>query len=62
MIHLDLNDSEAATLASALAYYVSDLRMEVADTERQAMRDTLKGEEAVLTKLLARLKPAVARA
>jgi hypothetical protein len=56
MLHLDLTEAEAATLAEALEHYVSELRMEVAHTEQTNMRDRLKVEEEVLKKLLGVLK------
>jgi len=33
MIQLELTENEAVTLANVLDYYVSELRMEIADTE-----------------------------
>jgi hypothetical protein len=56
MIHLDLAEAEAATLVKVLDYYVSELRMEVTDTEQKDFRDTLKVEEDVLKKILRALK------
>lgn len=56
MIRLDVTEAEAATLAKALEYYLSELRMEVADTDRQDMRDALKAEKEILNKILSDLK------
>jgi hypothetical protein len=52
---ITLTDEEAAILREALRSYVSDLRMEVADTDSMEFRENLKHEEAVLKKLLQRL-------
>ena len=56
MIRLDLTENEAATLVKVLDYYVSELRMEVTDTDLKDLRDQLKAEEGVLKKMLATLK------
>jgi hypothetical protein len=52
MIRLELSDEEATVLREALEFYMSDLRMEVADTDRQDFRNRLKQEEAVIKKIL----------
>jgi hypothetical protein len=56
MIQLDLTENEAARLVEVLGYYVSELRMEITDTEHRDFRDQLKGEEDVLKKILQVLK------
>ncbi|HUL03716.1 MAG TPA: hypothetical protein VLV16_10855 [Gemmatimonadales bacterium] len=56
MGQLTLTDKEAATLAKALETYLSDLRMEIADTDAQAFRDSLKQEEVVITRVLEQLR------
>ncbi len=53
---LELNDKEVSVLTKTLEIYISDLRLEIADTEKEAMRDTLKEEEVVLKEILQRLK------
>jgi len=55
MAQVTLTDQEAATLKKALEVYLSDLRMEIADTDAQDFRDELKREEAVLKRLLEQL-------
>jgi len=55
MPHITLTDAEAATLRDALENYISDLRMEIADTDRMDFREDLKHREAVLNKVLAAL-------
>ena len=52
---LELTDAEAATLEDVLESYVSDLRMEIADTEQMRLRDELKAREALLKRLIERL-------
>jgi DNA-binding MarR family transcriptional regulator len=56
VIQLGLTKEEAAALVKALEYYVSELRMEVSDTEQKDMRDALKIEESTLKKILRSLK------
>jgi hypothetical protein len=52
---LELDAREARILADVLTDYISDLRMEVADTDSQEVRDELKAREAFLKDLLFRL-------
>ncbi len=61
MIRLDLTENEGATLVKVLDYYVSELRMEVTDTDLKDLRDQLKAEEGVLKKMLATLKERLAQ-
>ncbi len=62
MPHLDLTQAEAATLAKVLDYYISELRMEVTNTDQKDMRDELKGEEETLKKIVRVLKQEEKRA
>ena len=55
MPQLSLTEQDGATLRKALESYLSDLRMEIADTDAQDFRDALKREEAILTRLLDQL-------
>ena len=55
MIRLELTDDDAKVLKNALESYLSDLRMEVADTDRQEFRDGLKQEETTLKTILGAL-------
>jgi hypothetical protein len=57
MIQLNLTGEERDILREALRSYLSDLRMEIADTERKEMRENLKNEERVLKKIIEALKP-----
>lgn len=53
MIELDLDARERETLGTVLRSYLSDLRMEIADTDRQDFRDMLKDRKVVISKVLA---------
>lgn len=55
MIRLELTDDDAKVLREALESYLSDLRMEVADTDMQNFRDGLKQEEATIKTILGAL-------
>jgi len=55
MVQLTLTDQDAATLKRALETYLSDLRMEVADTDAQDFREDLKQEESVIKRLVEQL-------
>jgi len=55
MRQLTLTDEEAGTLRRVLEQYVSDLRMEIADTDSMDFRDQLKREETFLKKLIEQL-------
>lgn len=61
-ITLDLNEEERATLVGVLESYVSDLRMEIADTDRMAFREMLKARKAVIMKTLDSLRAAATAA
>ena len=52
MITLDLTDNEREILIFVLKSFLSDLRMEIADTDRMAFREMLKERKAVLRKVL----------
>ncbi len=61
VVQLTLTDTDAATLKKALETYVSDLRMEVADTDAQDFREDLKQEESVIRRLVEQLGGAANR-
>jgi len=52
---VDLSETEVSTLKKTLDSYLSDLRMEIADTDDKDFRDGLKQEEVILTKILGSL-------
>ena len=55
MAQITLNNDETLMLKGILESYLSDLRMEVADTDRREYRDELKVEEVFLKDLIGRL-------
>lgn len=55
MAQLTLTAEEAAMLAEVLRSYLSDLRMEIADTDSRDFRQSLKQRETFLDKLLSQL-------
>ena len=52
MAQLVLTAEEAALLGEILTSYLSDLRMEIADTEAMDFRESLKQREVFLKRLL----------
>lgn len=56
MIQLDLNEKEVNLLIEVLEHDLSEIRMEIADTDSMDFRDTLKAKKDVLSKLIAALK------
>jgi len=56
MNHLDLDEQETEILLSALESYLSDLRYEIADTDRLEFREQLKTRRTVLEKISTALK------
>jgi hypothetical protein len=48
---------EATMLTEVLQSYLSDLRMEIADTEAMEFREHLKQQEIFIKKLLQELSP-----
>jgi hypothetical protein len=55
MIQLDLKREEQEILADAIESYLSDLRMEIANTDSQDFREHLKQRKQVLIKTLVAL-------
>jgi len=56
-MRVDLSIEEKRILHGILESTLSDLRMEIADTDSQDFRDMLKKRKAVLQKLLEALGP-----
>jgi len=56
MIQLDLRPDEQEILRETLENYISDLSMEIADTDNHDFREKLKWRRDVLNKVLASLK------
>jgi hypothetical protein len=55
MAQITLTQEEVAALRDILSSYLSDLRMEVADTDSMQFREGLKRTEVLLKKLLQQL-------
>ena len=55
MAQLDINTQEAATLKEVLDFYLSELRMEIADTDRMDFREQLKAKKKLLVDIAARV-------
>jgi len=55
MIDLKLTNEEAEELKDVLTSYVSELRMEIADTDKYEFRETLKQKEKFLKDVMSRL-------
>lgn len=51
-MELELTARERELIVSALENYLSDLRMEIANTDSQDFRETLKERKAALRKLV----------
>ncbi|MDX1624861.1 MAG: hypothetical protein R3199_12880 [Gemmatimonadota bacterium] len=51
-IRLDLSDQEQEILVTVLDSYLSDLRMEIANTDKKDYREMLKERKAVIRKTL----------
>lgn len=52
MISLELTNEEKDLLVEVLESYISDLRMEVADTDSPFFKEQLKAKKEKLTKIL----------
>jgi hypothetical protein len=57
---IELNENEAQALREVLELDLSDLRMEIADTDRKDFRDMLKERKALLMNVLQHLGEASA--
>lgn len=55
MITIDLTQEEAQRLTGMVESFLSELRMEIADTDRMAYRDELKKRKALLIRILTAL-------
>ena len=55
MTSLELTQQQAEILRQVLETYVSDLSMEIADTDRQDFREGLKAKQSILKELIKRL-------
>ncbi len=55
MVRIELSEADVATLKDVLDSYLSDLRMEIADTDRMDFREGLKDRKKVLESLMDRI-------
>jgi hypothetical protein len=55
MVQITLTLEEAATLREVLASYVSELRMEIANTDSMDFRENLKQKKEVLNRVIGQL-------
>ncbi len=55
MITINLNPEQAETLKETLVSYLSDLRMEIADTDKLEFRQMLKKRKAILESIVGQL-------
>jgi hypothetical protein len=62
MIPLELTEAERQMLEEVLDSYLSDLRMEIADTDRLDFRTMLKERKQVIAKVLATVREHAAQA
>jgi hypothetical protein len=58
MVQLDLSEEERQVLLEVLETALSDLRMEIAHTDRMEFREMLKERKAVLSKAIEALQEA----
>jgi hypothetical protein len=58
MVEIDLSESETKTLIAAIESYLSDLRMEITDTDSMDYREILKDRKEKLMKILDTLRRA----
>ena len=56
MIQLELSDAEVAVVGEVFEHYLSDLRMEIADTDRADFRQGLKDRKELIQSVLERVK------
>ena len=52
MFQLNLTDEERALLSELLDVAISEIRMEIADTDRREYREFLKNREVLMKKML----------
>ncbi|HEX3035919.1 MAG TPA: hypothetical protein VHT73_12470 [Thermodesulfobacteriota bacterium] len=55
-MHIDITSEEAQMLREVLGSYLSDLRMEISNTENMSFREELKKREEFLKKLIKHLE------
>jgi len=58
MLNLNLSNEEMLILRKILEYDLSELRMEIADTDRMDFRENLKRQKTILKKVIEALPEA----
>ncbi len=61
-MEFNLQPEEGKLLARILSEYLSDLRMEISNTEKYEWRENLKQEEEMIKAMMARLNEGMAQA
>lgn len=56
MKDLTLTEEESALLVEILEDYISEIRMEIADTDKSSFKEKLKTQKLAVTKILQQLK------
>lgn len=54
-MQIEIEQREVAILRRILEYYLGELSMEIADTDRSAFRDELRQEQSTIKSLIERL-------
>ena len=57
MVQLDLTPDETKVLIEVLSACISNLRMEICDTDRKDYRDEIKQRKEILLKVVEALEP-----
>jgi hypothetical protein len=55
-LEIDMSSDEMKILSSSIDKYLSELRMEIADTDREEFREKLRIEKRILYKFLEKLE------
>ena len=58
-IELELDPKEIEILKNVLENYISDLSMEIADTDKMDFRESLKARKNLIVKIIQKLKETV---
>jgi hypothetical protein len=58
MLNIDLSEKDAEELCEILSSYLSELRMEITDTEKKEWRENMKKRQLFIEDLMKRLQPA----
>lgn len=56
MVNIDMTTEEKGILLDILENYISDLRMEIADTDKSDFKEKLKTKKEALNAILAKLQ------